>query len=68
MDVAQKNDDQSLTIGDILKLTKSTLFKSRSLTLVIIGSIFLHIPLGAGNFEVLWAVQEREFTASSYIG
>ena len=66
MDVVQKNDDQSLSIGGILNLAKSILLKSRSLTLVIIGSIFLHIPLGAGNFEVLWAVQEREFTASSY--
>ena len=33
---------------------------------IIIGSIFLHIPLGAGNFEVLWAVNERGFTSSEY--
>ena len=51
---------------EIFSLTKSTLYNSKSLTLIIIGSIFLHIPLGAGNFEVLWAVNEREFTSSEY--
>jgi MFS family permease len=54
------------SINDILGMTKSALYNSKCLTFVIIGSIFLHIPLGAGNFEVLWAVNERGFTASSY--
>ena len=54
------------SIKDILSMTKSALYNSKCLTFVIIVSIFLHIPLGAGNFEVLWAVNERGFTASSY--
>ena len=33
---------------------------------LIIGVIFMHITLGTGNFELLWAVNERGFTSSSY--
>ncbi len=30
----------------------------------IIGGIFLHIPLGAGQFTILWLVRERGFDAA----
>ena len=66
MDVSFDEDSKSASIRDIISMTKHAIYSSKCLTFVIIGSIFLHIPLGAGNFEVLWAVNERGFTASSY--
>ena len=66
LDHATQNNHKTMSIREIISLTKSTLYKSKSLTFVIIGSIFLHIPLGAGNFEVLWAVNERGFSSSEY--
>lgn len=66
LDLSIQNDHKIMSIREIISLTKSTLYKSKSLTFVIIGSIFLHIPLGAGNFEVLWAVNERGFSSSEY--
>ena len=66
LDHSIQNDHKIMSIREIISLTKSTLYKSKSLTFVIIGSIFLHIPLGAGNFEVLWAVNERGFSSSEY--
>ena len=66
LDHSIENDHKIMSIREIISLTKSTLYKSKSLTFVIIGSIFLHIPLGAGNFEVLWAVNERGFSSSEY--
>ena len=66
LDHSSQNDHKMMSIREIINLTKSTLYKSKSLTFVIIGSIFLHIPLGAGNFEVLWAVNERGFSSSEY--
>ena len=66
LDLSIQNDHKIMSIREIISLTKSTLYTSKSLTFVIIGSIFLHIPLGAGNFEVLWAVNERGFSSSEY--
>jgi len=66
LDHSIQNDHKIMSIREIISLTKSTLYKSKSLTFVIVGSIFLHIPLGAGNFEVLWAVNERGFSSSEY--
>ena len=66
LDNPSQNDKKSMSVREIFSLTKSTLYNSKSLTLIIVGSIFLHIPLGAGNFEVLWAVNERGFTSSEY--
>ena len=66
LDKSFNQDSKSASIREIISMTKSALYNSKCLTFVIIGSIFLHIPLGAGNFEVLWAVNERGFTASSY--
>ena len=66
LDHSIQNDHKIMSIREIINLTKSTLYKSKSLTFVIVGSIFLHIPLGAGNFEVLWAVNERGFSSSEY--
>ena len=66
LDLSTQNNHKTMSIREIISLTKSTLYTSKSLTFVIIGSIFLHIPLGAGNFEVLWAVNERGFSSSEY--
>ena len=66
LDVSFDEDNKSASIREIVSMTKHALYNSKCLTFAIIGSIFLHIPLGAGNFEVLWAVNERGFTASAY--
>ncbi len=35
-----------------------------ALLLTIVGAIFLHIPVGAGQFALLWLVRERGFDAA----
>ena len=66
LDNPSQNDKKSMSTREIISSTISALYNSKSLTLIIIGSIFLHIPLGAGNFEVLWAENERGFLGSEY--
>ena len=65
-DVKILEPSSTMSFSKIFSTTLNTLSSSKSLKYVIIGSIFLHVPLGAGNFEVLWAVQERGFTAPQF--
>jgi len=48
---------EQYSFSQIFTLTKETLRNSRSLMLVIVGAVFLHIPLGAGAFETKWGVE-----------
>ena len=62
----QNENEKSLSTKEIISKTLETFSNSKSIIFLIIGGIFMHIPLGTGNFELLWAVNERGFTSSSY--
>jgi MFS family permease len=44
-------------VSDVFKLVKST----PALAWTMIGAVFLHIPLGAGQFAIVWLERERGF-------
>ena len=62
----QNTNQKSLSTKEIISKTFETFSNSKSIIFLIIGGIFMHIPLGTGNFELLCAVNERGFTISSY--
>lgn len=43
--------------SDVMLVVKST----RALTWTMLGAIFLHVPLGAGQFAIVWLERERGF-------
>jgi len=44
-------------ISDVMLVVKST----RALAWTMLGAIFLHVPLGAGQFAIVWLERERGF-------
>jgi MFS family permease len=44
-------------VSDVFKVVKST----PALAWTMIGAVFLHIPLGAGQFAIVWLERERGF-------
>ena len=58
-------------VREIMPLEQSTLadlwrylLKSPALMLTMAGAVFLHIPIGGGQFALLWLVRERGFDAA----
>jgi MFS family permease len=45
------------TVSDIVSVIKVT----PALAWTMIGAVFLHIPLGAGQFAIVWLERERDF-------
>ena len=64
-EIKKTSDNENYSFKKILKITIETLKGSKSLLYVIIGAVFLHIPLGAGAFETKWGV-EAGFTDEKY--
>ena len=44
-------------VSDVFRVVKST----PALAWTMLGAVFLHIPLGAGQFAIVWLERERDF-------
>ena len=55
----EENDEKS-TMGDLWHHMR----KTPALMLTMAGAVFLHIPIGAGQFSILWMVRERGFESA----
>ncbi len=51
-------------VGELVRTFLGALSKSRSLQLVILAGVFIHLVLGAAAFDQLWLVSERGFDKS----
>ena len=49
--------DWRRVISDVLLVVRST----RALAWTMLGAVFLHVPLGAGQFAIVWLERERGF-------
>ena len=65
-DITNNESFKKLNFREIISIAYQTFRDSRSLTLVMLAGIIGHIPLGVGSFDVIWAVEERDFIASEY--
>jgi MFS family permease len=64
MDEQTKQPDDSLSLKESIPVIIATLKQKPALFYTMLGAVFLHIPLGSGQFAQLWLVRERGFEAA----
>ena len=64
MDDQTKQPDDSLSLKESIPVIIATLKQKPALFYTMLGAVFLHIPLGSGQFAQLWLVRERGFEAA----
>ncbi len=63
------SDDLEVTrLRDSLVLMLRALRERPALAFTMMGAIFFHIPLGSGQFAILWLVRERGFSEAEITG
>tara|TARA_B100000123_G_scaffold129022_1_gene95126 strand:- start:3 stop:1217 length:1215 start_codon:yes stop_codon:yes gene_type:complete len=68
-DTARKNisnKPESKTFFEIIALLYKALSTSKSLVLTIIAGTLYHLVLGAAQFEVIWAVADKDFDPNTF--
>lgn len=55
-------------LRDSLSLMIRAMRERPALAFAMLGAIFFHIPIGAGQFAILWLVRERGFTETEITG
>lgn len=69
--------DDPLPIGEEIEVTRlrdslsqmmGTMRERPALAFTMLGAIFFHIPLGSGQFAILWLVRERGFSEVEITG
>ncbi len=55
-------------LRDSLSLMLSAMREQPALVFTMLGAVFFHIPLGSGQFAILWLVRERGFTEAEITG
>ena len=60
------NKPESKTFFEIISLLYKALSTSKSLVLTIIAGTLYHLVLGAAQFEVIWAVADKDFDPNTF--
>ena len=60
------NKPESKTFFEIIALLYKALSTSKSLVLTIIAGTLYHLVLGAAQFEVIWAVADKDFDPNTF--
>ena len=60
------NKPESKTFFEIISLLYKALSTSKSLVLTIVAGTLYHLVLGAAQFEVIWAVADKDFNPNTF--